>query len=182
MGVREGLLALLDGEPQHGYQLKTAFEATTGGVWALNIGQVYTTLERLVRDGRVVANSADEAGRRPYAITEEGRLELARWLGASPADAPPPRDELMLKVLLALGTVSVDAREVIQDQRTGIVEALQAHRRRLRADLRNGDGLVGRLVVDALILRLEADLHWLDLCEERLISHTGTESTRRSAR
>lgn len=182
MGVREGLLALLVSEPRHGYQLKTAFETTTGGVWALNIGQVYTTLERLVRDGRVVAGPADDAGRRPYAITEEGRLELARWLGASPADAPPPRDELMLKVLLALGTVSVDAREVIQDQRTGIVEALQAHRRRLRTDVRSGDGLVGRLVVDALVLRLEADLRWLDLCEERLIAQTGTESTRRSAR
>jgi DNA-binding PadR family transcriptional regulator len=181
MGVREGLLALLDSEPRYGYQLKTAFEATTGGVWALNIGQVYTTLDRLARDGRVVVGAGDDAGRRTYSITEEGRSELARWLGASPADAPPPRDELMLKILLALGTPSVDAREVIQGQRTGIVEALQAHRRRMRADLRSGDGLVGRLVVDALVLRLEADLRWLDLCEERLIAQTGTEPTRRTA-
>jgi DNA-binding PadR family transcriptional regulator len=182
MGVREGLLALLDGEPRYGYQLKTAFEASTGGVWALNIGQVYTTLDRLARDGRVEAGSGDDAGRRTYTITEAGRSELARWLGASPADAPPPRDELLLKVLLALGTASVDAREVIQAQRTGIVEALQAHRRRLRTEAHNGDGLVGRLVVDALVLRLEADLRWLDLCEERLVAQAASEPTRRTSR
>jgi DNA-binding PadR family transcriptional regulator len=181
MGVREGLLALLDSEPQYGYQLKTAFEATTGGVWSLNIGQVYTTLDRLARDGRVVAGPGDDAGRRTYAITDEGRAELAHWLGASPADAPPPRDELLLKVLLALRTPSADARDVIQGQRTGIVEALQAHRRRLRAGARGEDGLAGRLVVDALVLRLEADLRWLDLCEERLIAETGTEPTRRAS-
>lgn len=182
MGVREGLLALLDGQPRYGYQLKTAFEATTGGVWALNIGQVYTTLDRLARDGHVVeVGPDDEAGRRTYTITEAGRLELARWLGASPADAPPPRDELLLKVLLAVETPSVDARDVIQRQRTGIVESLQAHRRRMRAEAGN-DGLVSRLVVDALVLRLEADLRWLDLCEERLIAPTGTESTRSAAR
>jgi len=182
MGVREGLLALLDSEPRYGYQLKTAFEATTGGVWALNIGQVYTTLDRLARDGRVEVGPGDDAGRRTYNITAEGHSELARWLGTSPADAPPPRDELLLKVLMSLGTPSVDAREIIQAQRTGIVEALQAHRRRLRAAASNGDELVGRLVVDALVLRLEADLRWLDLCEERLIAQPGTEPTRRTAR
>jgi DNA-binding PadR family transcriptional regulator len=183
MGVREGLLALLDGQTRYGYQLKTAFEAATGGVWALNIGQVYTTLDRLARDGHVVeVGPGDEAGRRTYAITDDGRSELARWLDASPAGTPPPRDELLLKVLLALGTEGVDARDVIQRQRTGIVEALQAHRRQLRAQTTgNTGGLVNRLVVDALVLRLEADLRWLDLCEERLIAQTGTEPTRRSA-
>jgi DNA-binding PadR family transcriptional regulator len=175
MGVREGLLALLDSEPRYGYQLKTAFEATTGGVWALNIGQVYTTLDRLARDGRVEVGPGDDAGRRTYSITGEGRSELANWLGASPADVPPPRDELLLKVLLSLGAPSVDARQVIQAQRTGIVEGLQAHRRRLRARARDGDGLVGRLVVDALVLRSEADLRWLDLCEERLIAQAAPE-------
>jgi len=182
MGVREGLLALLDGESRHGYQLKTAFEATTGGIWALNVGQVYTTLGRLARDGYVIeVGPGDDAGRRTYAITPDGRAELARWLTASPADAVPPRDELLLKVLLALQTPSVEARDVIQAQRTGIVEGLQAHRRRLRADAANAGGLIGRLVVDALVLRLEADLRWLDLCEERLLAHTGNEPTRRTS-
>jgi DNA-binding PadR family transcriptional regulator len=182
MGVREGLLALLDSQPRHGYELKTAFEATTGGVWALNIGQVYTTLDRLARDGHVAEiGPGDDAGRRTYAITDDGRAELLRWLDASPADAPPPRDELLLKVLLALATPSVDAHEVIQAQRVGIVEGLQAHRRRLRAQGGGADGLVGHLVVDALVLRMEADLRWLDLCEERLLAGAQTGSTRRVA-
>ena len=47
MAVREGLLALLANGPRHGYQLKTGFESATGGMWPLNVGQVYTTLERL---------------------------------------------------------------------------------------------------------------------------------------
>ncbi|HEV7807009.1 MAG TPA: PadR family transcriptional regulator [Solirubrobacteraceae bacterium] len=182
MGVREGLLALLDNQPRYGYELKTAFEATTGGVWALNIGQVYTTLDRLARDELVVeVGPGDDAGRRTYSITDDGRDELARWLDASPADAPPPRDELLLKVLLALATPSVDAQDVIQAQRVGIVEGLQAHRRRLRAQAGGANGLVGHLVVDALVLRMEADLRWLDLCEERLLAQTGTGSRRRTA-
>jgi DNA-binding PadR family transcriptional regulator len=175
MGIREGLLALLDDEPQYGDQLKTAFEASTGGVWTLTIGQLYAELDRLGRDGRVQVGPGDDAGRRTYSITDAGRSDLACWLRTVLADVPPPRDELLLKVLLALGTASVDALEVIQAQRTGIVEALLAQRRRLRADAHSGDGLVGRSVVDALIVRPEADLRWLDLCEERLM-------TRRSSR
>jgi DNA-binding PadR family transcriptional regulator len=182
MGVCEGLLALLDSEPRCGNQLKTAFETATGDVWALNIGEVYASLDRLARDGLVDVGLQDEADRRTYTITEDGHSELARWLGATLAGAPLPRDDLLLKVLLSLGAPSVDAREVIQDQRTAIIEVLQAHRRELRADARAGDELVARLVIDAPVLRLEAELRWLDLCEERLIAHTRPRSTRRTPR
>jgi DNA-binding PadR family transcriptional regulator len=123
MGIREGLLALLDDQPQYGAQLKTAFEASTGGVWTLTIGQLYSALDRLGRDGPVQVGPGADADRRTYAITDAGRLELACWLGTVVADASPPRDELLLKVLLALGAGSVDALEVIQAQRTGIVES-----------------------------------------------------------
>ena len=93
MAVREGLLALLDGAPSHGYQLKTGFEAATGGVWSLNVGQVYTTLERLERDGFVtgkwVVMEERPQRRRYYSITVRGRRELARrredWRGFSRA-------------------------------------------------------------------------------------------------
>ncbi|MEA2188641.1 MAG: hypothetical protein QOK16_3652 [Solirubrobacteraceae bacterium] len=170
MGIREGLLALLDREPRHGHQLKTAFETATGDVWTLNLGEVCASLDLLAGDGLVHVEPEGEAGQRTYTITEDGRSELARWLGASLAGAPPPRDELLLKVLLSLGAPSIDAREVIQDQRTAIVEVLQAHRRGLRPDAGAGDELVARLVIDAPVLRLEAELRWLDLCEERLIA------------
>ena len=89
MGVREGLLALLDREPAHGYQLKTGFEAATGGVWSLNVGQVYATLERLERDGLVASDDADEVtGKRSYRITTAGAEELGGWWEARPGDEP----------------------------------------------------------------------------------------------
>jgi DNA-binding PadR family transcriptional regulator len=106
MTVREGLLALLADGPRNGHQLKVEFEAATAGVWPLNVGQVYTTLDRLHRDGLVVRifreGDRDEwtAGKR-YELTAAGREALAAWWELVPADEPPPRDELMLKVLFA---------------------------------------------------------------------------------
>ena len=104
MTVRSAILQLLDEGDRHGYQLKVDFEARTGGIWPLNVGQVYTTLDRLLRDGLVeqVGPQAD-AGQRTYRITEDGRREVKRWLEASPVDTDPPRDELIMKVLLAIG-------------------------------------------------------------------------------
>ena len=104
MTVRSALLQLLDEGERHGYQLKVDFEARTGGIWPLNVGQVYTTLDRLHRDGLVLAeDAAGEASQRLYRITEEGRHEVKRWLTSSAVDANPPRDELIMKVLLAIG-------------------------------------------------------------------------------
>jgi len=167
MAVREGLLALLDDGPSHGYQLKTGFEAATGGVWSLNVGQVYTTLERLERDGFVT--SADEDGQRSYRLTEDGVGELGAWWDATPDDEPPPRDELMLKVLLAIMRGPDHALEVITRQRNALMTLLQQRQR----GARRGRGaappsLASLLVSDALVMRAEADLRWLDLCEERL--------------
>ena len=79
MAVREGLLALLSERPSHGYQLKTGFEAATGGVWPLNVGQVYTTLDRLDRDGLVRVDEAD--GQRSYRITADGRRRAGSVVG-----------------------------------------------------------------------------------------------------
>lgn len=96
MGVREGLLALLDAEPSHGYGLKAQFEQITGGVWPLNVGQVYSTLDRLERDG-LVAATVDADEQRSWRLTDEGRDALGAWWWAVPGDEPPPRDELVLR-------------------------------------------------------------------------------------
>ena len=171
MAVREGLLALLDEGPQHGYQLKTGFETATGGVWPLNVGQVYTTLERLERDGLVTATDEGTRGgagggpQRSYSLTAAGREELGTWWRAVPQDDPPPRDELMLKVLMAIERGHDHALNVIPRQRTALVGLLQVARRGHRgveADL------AARLVADATVVRAEADLRWLDMCESRL--------------
>jgi len=175
MGVREGLLALLDREPAYGYQLKTGFEAATGGVWSLNVGQVYATLDRLERDGLVASRERD--GQRSYRITPEGTQELGAWWEAQVGDEPPPRDELMVKVMMAIAHDPEHALDVVTRQRSSLLALLQQRRR--------GDGVRKRaretalsvadqLVLDALIVRAEADLRWLDLCEERLVAARGT--------
>jgi DNA-binding PadR family transcriptional regulator len=165
MAVREGLLALLREGPSHGYQLKTAFEAATGGAWTLNVGQVYTTLDRLQRDGFVTSEDAD--GQRRYAITEAGREELGGWWSASPLDAAPPRDELVLKVLFAIEDGPDHALGVITRQRTALTRLLQERRRDMRAGTELD--LASALVADALAARAEADLRWLDTCEARIV-------------
>lgn len=170
MAVREGLLALLREGPRHGYQLKTAFEAATGGAWSLNVGQVYTTLDRLARDGLVNVDETD--GQKRYTITAAGREELAAWWQAGPVDAPPPRDELLLKVLLAIEEGPDHALEVLTRHRTALTGLLQTHRRAARRPGGHPDGdddLAAALVADALATRAEADLRWLDLCEARIL-------------
>lgn len=168
MAVREGLLVLLVDGPRHGYGLKSSFERATGGVWSLNVGQVYTTLERLERDGFVEASDADE-GQRAWRLTDRGRGEVGEWWWAVPGEEPPPRDELVLKILLALAGERDHALEVIGHQRDALL-GLLAQRRRQAKGRRHPDvdGLASELVVDVLFLRAEADLRWLDLCEERV--------------
>lgn len=169
MAVREGLLALLHVGPRHGYQLKTEFESVTGGVWTINVGQIYTTLDRLERDGLVAHEDAD--GQKSYTITASGREELGAWWHAVPSDEPPPRDELMLKVLLAIDGGRDHALDVITRQRTALFTALQRSRRKSAPDDTKPTSLADSLVTDALIVRAEADLRWLDMCEQRVISN-----------
>lgn len=173
MAVREGLLALLREGPSHGYQLKTAFEAATGGTWPLNVGQVYTTLDRLQRDGLVTSDETD--GQKRYAITAAGREEVGGWWAAVPGDEPPPRDELLLKVLLAVEDGPDHALEVITRHRTALTRLLQQRRR--ATPMGQPADLAGALVAEALVTRAEADLRWLDLCEARILRARATIQT-----
>jgi len=173
------LLALLSERPSLGYQLKTGFEAATGGVWPLNVGQVYTTLDRLTRDGYV--ESAERDGQRSYRITPDGVAELGAWWEAVPGEEPPQRDELMLKVLLAVSRGRGHGLEVVNQQRNAVMALLQQRRRALRSPHRKTESLAQQLVTEALIARAEADLHWLDRCEERLLGQTRRGDVRGSA-
>lgn len=178
MAVREGLLSLLADGPRRGSQLKTGFEAATGGIWPLNVGQVYTTLDRLERDGLVATHESD--GQKTYALTAAGVAELGEWWQAVPADEPPPRDELMLKVLMAIERGPDHALAVVTHHRTALLGLLQHHRRsRPRTptgEVLLGEALAAALVTDALIARAEADLRWLDACEARLAALPRTPS------
>ena len=174
MSVREGLLALLVERPRNGHQLKLEFELATGAVWPLNVGQVYTTLERLERDGLVTRSSPDDdsGAQKQYQLTAAGREELAAWWSLVPTDDPPPRDELMLKVLFAMGQGSEHALAVITAHRSALLVLLQQRRREQRAAAPDPD-LATAMVRDALVVRAEADLRWLDLCEARLTGKKG---------
>jgi DNA-binding PadR family transcriptional regulator len=168
MSVKLGLLALLEQQPMYGYQLRQEFEATTGSTWPLNVGQVYTTLARLERDGFVEAeepadNSAD--AQRVYSITAAGRAEVRGWFTTPVRQQAPPRDELAIKLALAVRTPGVDVRAVIQTQRTATVRTLQEYTRAREAA---GDDLSWLLVADSLIFTAEAEVRWLDHCETRL--------------
>lgn len=175
MSVREGLLALLAERPRNGHQLKTEFETATGAVWPLNVGQVYTTLERLERDGFVARSSSaeDASGQKHYELTPAGREELAAWWSLVPVDDPPPRDELMLKILFASGLGTEHALAVITAHRSALLSVLQQRRREQRAAAPAPD-LATAMVHDALVVRAEADLRWLDLCEARLAGRKGS--------
>jgi DNA-binding PadR family transcriptional regulator len=167
MSIRHGLLALLERGQMYGYQLRTAFEAETGATWPLNIGQVYSTLTRLERDGLVRALPEHDGGQRPYEITAEGRTELALWFATPIAHADRPRDELAIKLALALTTPGVDVGAVVQTQRTATMRTLQQYTR-----LKKGDAeLPWRLVLDSLIFQAEAELRWLDHCEASLVRY-----------
>lgn len=176
MSVKSGLLALLAEEPRHCYALKSEFEERTGQAWAVNIGQVYSTLERLERDGLVVPDGDDEGAGRTFRLTPTGREQLERWFAEPVMVDPPPRDELAIKLLLAVGAPQVDAEALIQRQRTALVSVLQRYTR--QKELLDDDGeLPAVLLHDALILNVEAQLRWLELCEARLRKRdaSGTE-------
>ncbi|SDL76051.1 PadR family transcriptional regulator [Nonomuraea jiangxiensis] len=162
MPVRHGLLALLSSGPRHGYQLKIEFEASIGATWPLNIGQVYTTLSRLERDGLVKPGESDEQGRVVYTITAAGQEEMARWFGTPVAQSDRPRDELVIKLAMAVAAGKVDVAEVIHRQRTATMRTLQQLTRAKRAAT---EGAARRLVLDSMIFQAEAEQRWLDHCE-----------------
>jgi DNA-binding PadR family transcriptional regulator len=167
MSIKYGLLALLEREPMYGYQLRSEFERSTGATWPLNIGQVYTTLSRLHRDGLVEGTGeSDEQGKVVYRLTDAGRGELARWFTTPVTQDDRPRDELAIKVALAVTTPGVDARGVVQAQRTATLRHLQ-ELTRLKVNA-GADDLAWLLVLDSMIFRAESEVRWLDHSETRL--------------
>jgi DNA-binding PadR family transcriptional regulator len=167
--VRNGLLSLLERGAMYGWKLRAEFEASTGATWPLNIGQVYTTLSRLERDGLVEpAGDADAEGRVTYRITDAGRAEVAQWFAAPVGSAEsPPRDELAIKLAMALTTPDVDAHRVIQTQRTATLRALQ-ELTRLKARADEQADAAWLLVLESMIFKAEAEVRWLDHCEVRI--------------
>jgi DNA-binding PadR family transcriptional regulator len=167
MSVRHALLGLLTEGPKYGHQLRQEFEARTGDVWPLNVGQVYTTLQRLERDGLIESEGSGEDERQKgYRITDAGGSELSTWLRTPPEFSSPPRDELVIKVLVALQMPGIDVHDVIQIHRRYLVELMQQWTR-IKEDESRFD-LPLALVVDAELFRLDSVIRWLDTADGRL--------------
>ena len=169
MSVRHALLALLSEGPKYGLQLREEFEANTGQVWPLNVGQVYTTLQRLERDGLVAATRrrVGRAGPAEGLPDHRGRVRRACPVAAVPPDlSTPPRDDLVMKVLIAVRVPGTDVPEVIQAHRRYLIQLMQEWTRLKEDD--NGRDLAFSLVVDSELFRLDSVVRWLDAAEARL--------------
>jgi DNA-binding PadR family transcriptional regulator len=181
MSVPYALLALLSEGPKYGLRLQSEFEARTGEVWPLNVGQVYTTLQRLERDGLVETDDGEgERSRKQYRITATGERELGDWLRTPPDLVPPPRDELVIKVLVAMQIPGTNVQEILQVHRRHVIEIMQRYTQ-VKATA-GEDDLALALVADAEIYRLEAIVRWLDGADVRLaqrpyLAPTGVSET-----
>ena len=146
MSIRQAMLALLEQGPMYGYQLRAEFEQRTGETWPLNIGQVYTTLARLERDGLVEVvehggvddqtegQSQGQSDRQvSYRATDAGRSEVSAWFATPVPRSQPPRDELAIKLAIAVTLPGVEVGEIIQKQRGATIAALQDYTRLKRS-------------------------------------------------
>jgi DNA-binding PadR family transcriptional regulator len=167
MSVRHALLALLSEGPKYGLQLREEFEASTGEVWPLNVGQVYTTLQRLERDGLVESDgSSGEGPQKGFQITEEGQRELSQWLRTPPDLSSPPRDELVMKILVAIRLPETDVADLIQSHRRYLVQLMQQWTRIKESEAEHDLSLA--LAVDAELFRLDSVIRWLDMADARI--------------
>ncbi|RUR01304.1 PadR family transcriptional regulator [Labedella endophytica] len=167
MTVRHSILAILAVGPCYGYQLRSEFDRRTGSTWPLNVGQIYTTLERLERDRLVQRGETDAEGHLYWEITGDGRAAVAEWLADPVAPARGVRDELAVKIAIASTLPGVDAGALVSTQRS-------ATERRL-AELGSArfDGVPGgpeerawMLLHDGLVIDAEGELRWLDRCAD----------------
>ncbi len=165
MSVPHTLLGLLEREPRHGYDLKRDYDSLFGRRKPLPFGQVYATLSRLARDGKVTpgdVESGDGPDRKRYAITDEGRSELALWL-REPAESDPHLQTMVFtKVALTL-MQGRSAEQYLDAQRASHLE-----RRRELNELKRTGTMVDALLADYGLFHLEADLRWIDITEARL--------------
>lgn len=168
--VPNALLALLAPHPRHGYDLRDAFEAALGGNWTLNSGQIYSSLERLCRDGLVVEAGTERGGgpeKRLWTLTDAGRGAVAAWFATAVSRDYRLRDELYLKLMLAIVTSAARPSLLLQAQRRQLFRELHDLTAR-----RNGHDprreLAQILLLDSAIMHTEAELRWLDQIEARL--------------
>ena len=170
MSVKWGLMAILSDGPAYGAQLKANFEQRTGGTWPVNVGQVYTTLDRLERDGLVAAADPDTDGRIEYRLTTEGQDAVSQWWQTPVDREVTPRDELVIKLALAITSGTADAAAVAQTQRSATMHRLQ-QLTRVKQSIDPTTDLAWLLVTEHQLFAAEAEIRWLDQVEASVARH-----------
>ena len=171
MSIRNGLLAILSLGECHGYQLKHELTSRTGSVLDVNIGQIYSTLSRLERDGLVKQKTLTPSkdGQQLFVITEAGRTEANAWLFDPIADDRDVRNDLATKLALAVTLPGVDVAQILRKQRATDIQKLQALTlAKRKAKPASPAELAAVLMTDRAIFNLEAELRWLDHIEKIL--------------
>lgn len=165
MSIAKAFLTLLGERPMNGNQLKNEFEARTGAAWPLNIGQAYTTLRRLERDSLVIPTAVGDS--ETFRLTDAGTAAVTSWWQTPVERLRPERDELAIKLTLAVTTPGVDVRSVVQVQRTASMRTLHDYTV-LKMDANaphDRSDLAWRLLLESLIFQTEAEIRWLDHVE-----------------
>lgn len=169
MTIKHALLGLLTQRAMHGYELKSAFEETVGVMWELNIGQIYNTLRQLERKGQVEMQGQEQEGRGPprkvYAITEAGRQELARWMDEPLRQPRRLKDAFYIKLVFHKSLGLGDLQALIWSQRQAYLQVLR-QLNDLLAEVDAETDPLTTLLLEGGAFHLEADLKWLERCEE----------------
>jgi len=168
LSLKFWVLGLLAEGPLHGYEVKNRFEAMLGGTWEVNIGQIYTTLQRLERDGLVrPAGPRGDRGKQPYELSDEGRHAVEEWLDEAESGPQTLHEDIYVKLLLAVRLANGDLKSLLARQKRAYLQRLR-DLNRLEERARRDDRIdLARLVRGAL-LHTEADLKWIDeLSSER---------------
>ncbi|WP_217561237.1 PadR family transcriptional regulator [Streptomyces sp. GbtcB6] len=174
--MRLPLLALLARGPAHGYELKQDLEQLLGSAYPQpNIGQVYVTLGRLEKQGLIEGEDVEQSSRpnkKVYHLTEAGQDELRAWF-EKPEDEPRVRDEFFMKLALAPRTGLADQIALINRQRRQYLTTMRSLSKLAAAE--NRDNRIAHLLIEGAMLHLQADLDWLERCQEELEDLAGLE-------
>jgi DNA-binding PadR family transcriptional regulator len=168
VSVALSLLAMLCDEPRYGFQLRAEFDRRTGARWPLNVGQVYKTLDRLERDGLVARSTKSDAdGHVFYGVTTAGRERVQRWLTSADAAAEPARNDLAIKLAVALTLPDTDVDALLRAHRDAAMQQVQRLTR--ESVMHTGPaGLSSQLISDSVLFAAETEVRWLDHVTERV--------------
>jgi DNA-binding PadR family transcriptional regulator len=161
---QEVVLAMLAKEPSHGYQLRTRLREALGPLGdSLNAGQIYVTLTRLEKAGLLLAaEAAERSDRKVYALTADGHQRVAEWI--SEVSWPKPDlAEFHLKLIAAASAGLADPLTIVDTQRRELLRRLRDAQRAAMAEPARSSAA---LLLEGVVLRLQADLRWLEACEK----------------